>query len=414
MATYAAASTVIPEGLAAPGVAAFPIAESFMDGYPAHPHWKFLGTACLTEGPNGALQLTSDSGNQSGTAFLDQAFSSRPGVSIEFDYACYGSDSANLGDGFCFYLIDGARTTGPGAYGAALGYSCMRISHTDVVPGVTAGYVGIGFDNYGNFASDLAGPNGPGRSRCTLGVRGSGRAKEGFRWLRGEEVPGGFQARWEKRAHVRISIIDGLLTVRHSTDSDRGGITLIKDFDLANAPDQVDLPKSFKLGLAASTGAARATHLIRNLHVALPADMPLEMAGNPTEAEAGGRLTYTVKVRNDGPNDVPDAEVLGAIPTELSERTLHCEPRGGAIAGEGSTTNGLHQPLDLPVGGSAEITLTGTVDPDAGSGTISCTTRIKSHTRANTASRQTDSVNTEVRARRLGPVCGQVHGTTGC
>ncbi|KUM91717.1 hypothetical protein AQI88_35455 [Streptomyces cellostaticus] len=387
--------------------AGFPIIESFKDGHVTHPHWKLRGKAILTEGPNGALQLTSDSGDQAGTAYLNQPFSSKLGVSIEFDYACYG-DSDNFGDGFSFYLIDGKETTEAGAYGAALGYSSMRVSHANVVPGVTAGYVGIGFDNYGNYASDLAGPNGPGRRPRTLGVRGSGSGRDGFRWLRGEEVPGGFQATWEKHAHVQINIINGLLTVRHFTDSDRGGTTLIKDFDLANAPGQVIMPDTFKLGLAASTGAARATHLIRNLHVALPAEMPLEMAGDPPQVEAGRQLTYTVKVRNDGPNAVPDAEVLGTIPTELSDRTLHCEPRGGATAGEGSTNNGLHQPLDLPVGSSAVITLAGTVDSDAGGSTLSCTTQIKSRTRANTAAKQSDTVNTEVKARRLVPVCGQV------
>jgi uncharacterized repeat protein (TIGR01451 family) len=393
--------------LAAATEAVFPIVESFTERNPKNPHWKFLGTACLTGGQSGALQLTSDSGDQSGTAYLDQPFSSRLGVSIEFDYACYGSDTNNIGDGFCFYLIDGAQTTLAGAYGAALGYSCMTGTQPPV-PGVTAGYVGIGFDNYGNYASNLAGPNGPGRQRNTLGVRGSGSGTDGFRWLRGEHVPGGFQAKWETRAHVQISILNGLLTVRHSTGSDPNGLILIKDFDLTNAHGQGVMPTTFKLGLAASTGAARASHLIRNLHVALPADMPLAEMTGPQVVEAGGSLTYTIKVRNDGPNNVPDAEVLGTIPTELTDPILQCVPEGGAVPGEGSTEDGLHQPLDLPVGGSAEITLTGTVAPEAAGRTLSCCAQIKSDTRANTAVKQSDTVTTQVRARRLLPVCGRV------
>ncbi|MFA7759331.1 hypothetical protein V5F01_38510 [Streptomyces sp. NRRL B-2790] len=388
--------------------AVFPITESFKGGSTKNSHWEFDGTADLTPGPNGALQLTSDSGNQAGTAYLNQAFSSELGVSIEFDYACYGGGSADLGDGFCFYLIDGEETTAAGAYGAALGYSS-----TNGLPGVTAGYVGIGFDNFGNFASPLAGPHGPGRTPCTLGVRGSGSGRSGFRWLCGEEVPGGFQATWDKQAHVQISIIGGLLTVRHFTDSDRSGLVLIKEFDLVTAPDQVDLPKSFKLGLAASTGAARATHLIRNLHVALPADMLLEMKGEPEQVEAGGLLTYTIKVCNNGPNRVTDAEVLGTIPTELADRTLHCTTEGGATAGKGQVDNGLHQPLDLPRDSSAEIIVTGIVHPDAADGTLSSTTQIKSPTCANTAANQSDTVNTRVRAKRLTPVCGQVPALKG-
>ncbi|MFJ1707407.1 hypothetical protein [Kitasatospora sp. NPDC088346] len=42
------------------------------------------------------------------------------------------------------------------------------------LPGVTTGYVGVGFDNFGNFAALSSGPGAPGRSPDTLGVRGSG------------------------------------------------------------------------------------------------------------------------------------------------------------------------------------------------------------------------------------------------
>lgn len=70
--------------------------------------------------------------------------------------------------------------------------------------------------------------------------------------------------------------------------------------------------------------------------MALPAEMPLEIAGDAPGVDTGRQLTYTIRVCNDGPNDVPDAEVLGTISTELSDRTLDCEPLGGATAGEGS------------------------------------------------------------------------------
>ncbi|MFJ9690794.1 hypothetical protein [Kitasatospora sp. NPDC101183] len=383
----------------------FPIHEPFTGGTTVNPNWVLRGNAQLTAGPNGSLRLTSDENNKAGTALLDQPFSSTNDVSIEFDYACEGTDSGNFGDGFCLYLIDGSKTTDTGAYGAALGYSSMGIPQSSAKPGVTAGYVGVGFDNYGNYSDDLAGPNGPGRRPDWLAVRGSGDRNTGFRWLKGEHVSGGFKATWAQEAHVQINIIDEKLTVRHR----RGGdVTLVIDeFDLANASNQVPMPATFKLGLSASTGGARAAHSIRNLHVALPADMPVRMDG-PKEVKAGAKVSYTIAVSNNGPNDVPDAEVTGTIPAELTGVTVTCEPKGGATCGGSSTGGGLHQFLDLPKGGSALITVTGTVSSTAGGGTLACTAEVKSPTRANTSAHPSDRLDVKVLPKPPVPVGGQV------
>ncbi|MEV7931005.1 hypothetical protein [Kitasatospora sp. NPDC088779] len=98
---------------------------------------------------------------------------------------------------------------------------------------------------------------------------------DGFSWLTGVEVPGGFRATWEEGAHIQVSVIAGRLTVRRSSRSDPNGSLLIDDFDLAGRPGQIAMPATFKLGFAAGTGDATAAHRIRNLSVALPANMPL-------------------------------------------------------------------------------------------------------------------------------------------
>ena len=190
-------------------------------------------------------------------------------MTIDFDYACEGGidPSFGIGDGFCVYLINGEKTTGPGAQGGALGYSYIKQGAINI-PGVTAGYVGIGFDNYGKFTSTLAGPDGPGRLPNTLGVRGSGNKMTGFSWLTGVPVPDGIRAPWDEGAHIQVSIINGRLTVRHSSKSDPNGSLLIADFDLAGRPGQIEMPATFKLGFAAGTGGATAAHRIRNLTVA--------------------------------------------------------------------------------------------------------------------------------------------------
>ncbi|MFJ4682257.1 hypothetical protein [Streptomyces sp. NPDC088789] len=382
----------------------FPIDESFTAGHPVNPHWVLRGDAKLTPGPDGCLQLTPDETNKAGTAYLDQPFSSHLGVSIEFDYACEGTAPGYFGDGFCLYLIDGKRTTDTGAYGAALGYSRMGAHPGTATPGVTAGYVGVGFDNYGNFASDLAGPNGPGGMPDTLGVRGSGTLREGFRWLIGAAVSGGFRAGWQKRAHVQISIIQGRLTVRHTMGVDTA--LLIDAYDLTTAAGQVTLPATFKLGLSASTGGARAAHSIRNLHVALPADLPLVMQG-PAKAKVGDKVSYTITVENKGPNDAPDAEVNGTIPAGLSDVTVTYEMNGAAFVGTGSPDHRFRQPVNLPKGGSARITVRGTLARGAAGSTLTASARISSPTRANTSAHSSATVDTQVPALPV-PVGGQV------
>ncbi|MFJ6385116.1 hypothetical protein ACIQI7_34570 [Kitasatospora sp. NPDC092039] len=390
--------------------AVFPIDETFTAGRPVNPHWVLRGDATLTPGPDGSLRLTPDEKHEAGTAYLDQPFSSRLGVSIEFDYACEGSDSSYFGDGFCLYLIDGSKTTDTGGYGAALGYSRMGTDPGTAVPGVTAGYVGVGFDNWGNYADDLAGPGGPGRTPDMLGVRGSGSLRQGFRWLTGVRAAGGFRAAWHKRAHVQISIVQGKLTVRHTIGSDTGAKPLIDGYDLTSAPGQAALPATFKLGLSASTGGARAAHSIRNLHVALPADLPLDLAG-PARARVGDKASYTITVRNDGPNDAPDAEVTGTIPAGLTDVAVTVEQDGKAFVEPGSPEQGLHRRLNLPEGGSARITVSGTVSRAAADRTLTTTARISSPTRANTSAHPSGTVDTRVPALPV-PAGGQVVART--
>ncbi|WP_067536602.1 DUF11 domain-containing protein [Nocardia crassostreae] len=372
--------------------AQFPIVESFTKQTPDNPNWRVIPSARLN---GGSLELTPNTVSQAGTAFLDEPFSSRLGVAIDFDYSCQGG--TNLGDGFSVYLIDGARTTEPGGIGGALGYSFTKDGSGNIVSsGVTAGYVGIGFDNHGNFATPLAGTGGPGHRPNTVGVRGAGSRNEGFRWLTGVAVPGGFRAAWEEGAHIQITLVGGRLSVRHSDTANPNGTLLIDGFDLAGAPGQPPLPETFKLGFAAGTGSATASHRVKNLTVTLPANMPLEMSG-PQTAQAGDRIAYTIEVQNHGPNDTPDAIVEMSVPPELTDLETTCRGENGAVCGQGFLVRPGEPwvPLDLPVGSKATITLTRTIDPQY-EGSLICTSQIKSPSRANTAERHSGSVTTEV------------------
>ncbi|MFF1872359.1 hypothetical protein [Kitasatospora herbaricolor] len=222
-------------------------------------------------------------------------------------------------------------------------------------------------------------------------MRGSGDLLTGFAWLAGTKVAGGFRGGWEAGEHLQVSVIGGRLTVRCSSASNPNGVVLIQDLDLAAGPGQVEMPATFKLGFAAGTGGATAAHRIRNLSVARPVAMPLEMNG-PLTAKAGHRISYTVGVQNHGPNDAPDAVVRGEVPVQLVDVEVTCRGENGAVCGPGTATGGeLHQPLSLPKGSKAVITLRGTVDPYY-EGDFTTTSKITSATRANTAPQQSGQV----------------------
>ncbi|MFD4535443.1 hypothetical protein ACFWNL_09415 [Kitasatospora sp. NPDC058397] len=379
----------------------FPLTETFTRSAPDNPHWKLLGPVQL----NGGLELAPQPGTAA-TAFLDQPFSSALGVTIDFDYANTGPDTAL--DGLSVYLIDGAQTTELGGPAGSLGYSSHHHpSGGDERAGVTAGWVGIGFDNGGYFAHVAAGPGGADSRPDTLTVRGSGSAMSGFDWRTGVEVPGGFRATWEEGAHLQVSVIAGRLTVRRSSKSNPQGSLLIDDFDLAGQAGQAAMPATFKLGFGASS-LGQSAFQIRNLSVELPADMPLVMSG-PQSAKAGERVAYTFEVQNLGPNDAPDARVEGLIPGPLQATAqLSCRGENGAECGYGSVVGGLHQLVSLPRGGKAVITLSGTIGRHA-EGRMAVTGQVQSRTRTNTAARQAGSVDTDVELPRVA-VASQITG----
>ncbi|MCX7840371.1 MAG: hypothetical protein N2559_13110, partial [Anaerolineae bacterium] len=234
------------------------ISETFRNG--TAPNWTLIGSACLTanntggaacsaspnnEGNgNGWLRLTSATGNQAGSAIYNTAFPSTDGVRATFTYATYGGSGA---DGFSFYLIDGA-TAAPtvGAPGGSLGYSRDTGAAT---PGVTNGYVGIGFDEHGNFSNTGAGdcnPSCPGQRPNSVTIRGSGNLNTGFNYLtRGSvTIPTGSRA-GAKRARITISAgATKYITVE--IDSGSGFQTIINNFNLTTAIGQAAMPATFK------------------------------------------------------------------------------------------------------------------------------------------------------------------------
>jgi hypothetical protein len=238
----------------------------------------------------GVLRLTDNTTSQAAAVIYNQDIFSKAGVSIEFDYYQYGG-AAGKGDGLSFFLIDGTTATPTaGAFGGSLGYAGTAQT------GAAGGYLGVGFDAFGNFSNPTEGRiGGPGNTPDVVAVRGS--ASTGYKYLtQSGTIAGGIDndaagaTRNEaSRRRVQIELSGtGVLNVRFDlnkdgdfTDADE---TVITDYNTITTGGNAALPTSVKFGFSASSGDATNFHEIRNLSIASVADL---FTGG------GGTVTYT-------------------------------------------------------------------------------------------------------------------------
>ncbi|GAB3218842.1 T9SS type B sorting domain-containing protein [Algoriphagus aestuariicola] len=146
----------------------FPFCETFI-GFDPRPNAIWDGTlAGGAPNPNvkltgNSLQLTSNATDENGYVFVDIPFSSAFGLKVSFEFSSWGGDGA---DGFSFFMFDGsidATTFEIGGTGGALGYTATRARFDEenlISPGLKGAYLGIGFDELGNFGNSFNGKNG--------------------------------------------------------------------------------------------------------------------------------------------------------------------------------------------------------------------------------------------------------------
>ncbi|MBD2068882.1 DUF4347 domain-containing protein [Leptolyngbya sp. FACHB-671] len=227
------------------------------------------GTANPIDAPGqGALRLTGARTDQATFAIYNEAIPSNAGLSITFDLFSYGGTGA---DGISFFLIDGQKSpTVAGGFGGSLGYAQRNTPIN--VPGLEGGYVGIGFDEFGNFSSGTEGRvGGPGRRRNTVAIRGS--EANDYEYLTGNSnLPGRIDTpnatnRDDARRRVNIELDPGgLIDVRMDFNGDNdfsdAGELVIDSFNVVEANGS-PLPANFKFGFASSTGDSTNIHEIR-------------------------------------------------------------------------------------------------------------------------------------------------------
>ena len=236
----------------------------------------------------GVLRLTNNTNDQAAFVLYNRALPANAGLSIAFDLFAYGGTGA---DGLSFFLIDGATsTTTAGAFGGSLGYA----NRTDatVSPGVKGGFIGIGFDEFGNFSNPTEGRIGtaPGSGFVSDAVVIRGSEASGYTFLTnsqlafGIDTPGAAVTREQARRRVKIDITQsGFLSVQIDSNQDNDfddlGERPITNFSVSSVSGVT--PATLKFGFAAGTGSNTNFHEIRNLSISDDITLPDPPPINP-------------------------------------------------------------------------------------------------------------------------------------
>jgi hypothetical protein len=226
-------------------------------------------SSALDTAGNGALRLTGATGNQAAFVIDNRSLPLSAGLSINFSFSSYGGSGA---DGLVFFLIDAsANPTVAGGFGGSLGYAQNT---TTSQAGLVGGYLGIGYDEYGNFSNPSEGRvGGPGARPDSIAIRGS--QANAYKYLTGtNSLPGGIDnTGGDRTTSARRTQIDitpaGLLSVRIDLNNDGdfadANEAPILNFNVTSVNGA--LPATFQFGFAAGTGGSTNIHEVRQLNI---------------------------------------------------------------------------------------------------------------------------------------------------
>lgn len=312
--------------------------------------------AYLTSGiddPAGAgwLRLTKARKDQKGYAYVNRSFPSTLGVIIDFEYTMWRdvADTYNGADGFTIFLFD--ATYGPGsfalgAYGGSLGYANSTAS-TPQTAGLTGGYIGIGFDAYGNYVRSSEGKNGGSvdvspNSVVFRGPTTSDQPADPItnRYLGGVTLfPDGTSVDALAQAgNPSQNVIDYNTTTttrpsqaifyrRVQTEivpTNDGRFEIIVRWAKEYGGEFVDLmsyitedapPALLKLGFAASTGGGFNNHEIRNLLISTPGNLRVyksaskDILRSVPGAGEENEVTFNLEITNDTSTSLSEIEI---------------------------------------------------------------------------------------------------------
>jgi len=357
------------------------------------------GDGTIDPSGSGWLRLTNNTGNQTGFAYNTTTFDLSAGLLIQFDYATWGGNGA---DGYSVYLFDAnVPTFNIGAFGGSLGYA-QKSSTTSCnpapanVPGISGGYVGIGVDEFGNYAYGCEGRSGGASQKAnTVTVRGSvvgfGGGAVGLTqsttsypwiatsatsatslWYNGSPRPNQFSTDYRK-VIIRISpapnpVADVWIQFGYNTTP----VQMIS----GQALPAISASQQLRVGYGASTGGSTNYHEIRNLLItSISESSAIDLGVTKTavstgtstaitSAIVGNSFQYLVTARNYGPNNVTATGVgiTDTLPAALTAGTWACTSAGGATCVTASGSGNLNTSANLPLNGSVTYRINATLN----------------------------------------------------
>ncbi len=314
----------------------------------------------------GVLRLTDNSGSQSAFAINNTPFPSGAGLKITFDLFAYGGNN-NGADGFSFFLIDGtASPTTAGAFGGSLGYAQKQTTSTDttLIPGLVGGYLGVGFDAFGNFsnnnelrvgASPTLPTNAAGIATGTIpdsvAIRGS-QSKE-YPYLAGTRDLKTVNPAWTldfpgATNTTRSDAIKRSVQIELTTDNriivaidfnNNGNFSDLNEqlinFQLT-AANNGPIPETFKFGFAATTGFATNIHELQNVQITSidPVTDLVTTKTGPATVLNGETITYRITTTNNGPDDAANVVITDQL---ITDQLIESLP--GLVISDGGTYN---------------------------------------------------------------------------
>lgn len=310
----------------------FPIEEEMNGQGPNDPNATLFGHAYFTasggaEGPDAVRQVTDANGQgwlrltnalnaEAGGIIFEDTFPSADDIVVEFDYANYGGSGA---DGFSVFLLDGDDPvpTSLGVNGGQLGYGGSP--GAAATNGIASGFVAIGIDEFGNFASVSHVINSPiGFTPDSIALRGSGDQESSFdryQYIDHAVVAAGLETTRAMPYRVRMSINASggpvIISVDLDRQDDNGWQRIIDGVDATAELDAV--PANFRLGLAGSTGGVTNVHEVRNLRATAAgrstwraftvATDPIPACADEVTVTAQVNVTYTEDTQTGGNAD---------------------------------------------------------------------------------------------------------------
>ena len=299
---------------------------------------------------SGKLRFTQAVTGQEGGVFASTSVPTSQGLDVTFNSYQYGGTGA---DGMAFVLaaVNPANPVIPSAIGqsgGALGYSAQNSSTN----GLSFGYLGVGFDAYGNFSNKYEG------SGCTdpaniaqrmpgqVVVRGPGNLTAGYCALQSSAATATSPA-LTLRASTRTASLVPVEAVFNPTSSsittDSGLVVPAGDYDVTFTPvggtakslvgalpvvpsglypsswvSSSGIPKQLVFGWVASTGSITDYHEIDNVVVSSVNPVP-QLAVSQTSYTAatlspGSPVTYTVTASSSGAAENQPVTVTQTLP----------------------------------------------------------------------------------------------------